>query len=66
MTCRICSSDNQAEFAAEMVIHFSGLKNLDNPASGIPEAFGLLGLRIFSVYRPGNQIAASRKRPSGT
>jgi len=31
MTCLVCSSDNQAEVAAEMVIHFSGLKNLDNP-----------------------------------
>jgi len=30
--CRSCESDNQTEFGAEMLIHFSGLKNLDKPA----------------------------------
>jgi len=29
MSCRICGSGNQAKLTAEMVIHFSGLKNLD-------------------------------------
>ena len=44
MTCRICSSDNQAEFAAEMVIHFSGLKNLDNPGVSVfPKLLVCLG-----------------------
>ena len=31
MSCRLCASDNQAEFASEMIIHFPGLKNLDKP-----------------------------------
>ena len=31
MSCLICGSGNDAELAAEMTIHFSGLKNLDNP-----------------------------------
>ena len=31
MSCLLCGSDNQAERTAEMVIHLSGLKNLDNP-----------------------------------
>jgi len=31
MSCRLCGSGNEAEFAAEMIIHFSGLKNLDKP-----------------------------------
>jgi hypothetical protein len=31
MACPSCLSDNQAEFTAEMIIHYSGLKNLDNP-----------------------------------
>jgi len=30
-SCQFCGSDNLAEFAAEMIIHFSGLKNLDKP-----------------------------------
>ena len=31
MSCLSCGSDNQAELTAEMVIHFSGIKNLDKP-----------------------------------
>jgi hypothetical protein len=31
MSCPLCVSGNQAELTAEVVIHFSGLKNLDNP-----------------------------------
>jgi len=31
MSCRICSSTKEAEFTAEMMIHFSGWKHLENP-----------------------------------
>ncbi len=31
MSCLVCSSTNEAEFTAEMMIHFSGLKHLENP-----------------------------------
>jgi hypothetical protein len=31
MSCQLCKSSNEAELDAEMVVHFSGLKNLDNP-----------------------------------
>jgi hypothetical protein len=31
MSCLLCESDKQAERTAEMVIHLSGLKNLDSP-----------------------------------
>jgi hypothetical protein len=31
MSCPLCASDNQAEFQAEMMIHFTGLKHLDRP-----------------------------------
>lgn len=31
MTCLLCASANQAKFSAEMIIHISGLKNLDKP-----------------------------------
>jgi hypothetical protein len=34
MHCASCKSENQAEFTAEMMIHFSGLSNIDNP--GVP------------------------------
>src|ERR1700758_5796742 len=31
MSCQLCRSSNEAELTAEMVIHFSGLNNLDKP-----------------------------------
>ena len=31
MICALCQSSNRAEFPAEMVLHFSGLVNIDNP-----------------------------------
>jgi hypothetical protein len=32
MYCVLCHSNNQAEFSAEVMIHFSGLKHVDKPA----------------------------------
>jgi hypothetical protein len=29
--CSSCGSNNQAEFASEMIVHFSGRENLDKP-----------------------------------
>jgi hypothetical protein len=31
MHCVLCESGNQAEFNTEMIIHFSGLRNIDKP-----------------------------------
>jgi hypothetical protein len=31
MSCLSCASNYRAEFAAELIIHFSGLENLDKP-----------------------------------
>ena len=31
MSCAVCTSVNEAEFTAEMMIHFSGRRNIDNP-----------------------------------
>jgi hypothetical protein len=31
VSCLLCGSDSQAELTAEMLIHFSGLKNLNKP-----------------------------------
>lgn len=31
MSCMLCTSDNQAEFTAEIMIHLSGRRNIDDP-----------------------------------
>jgi hypothetical protein len=31
MSCPLCTSGNQTEFFAEMILHSRGLKNLDKP-----------------------------------
>jgi hypothetical protein len=55
MSCLLCASDNQEEFTAEMIIHFSGLKNLDEP--GIWASSKLLicldcGFSHFTIQEP--------------
>jgi hypothetical protein len=32
MPCMLCASNHQADFVAEINIHFPGLKNLDKPS----------------------------------
>ena len=34
MYCLLCASANQGEFGTEILVHFRGLKNLNNPSSG--------------------------------
>jgi hypothetical protein len=31
MACKLCSSENQSKLSSEMILHFSGMKNLDQP-----------------------------------
>jgi hypothetical protein len=31
MACKSCGSENQTEFASEISVHISGLKNVDKP-----------------------------------
>ena len=31
MSCDLCGAENQAEFNAEIMIHFSGRRHLENP-----------------------------------
>jgi len=35
MSCLLCGSGNEAEFQAEMLIHFCGLENIDKPCVGL-------------------------------
>jgi hypothetical protein len=67
MYCELCQSGNQSEFTAEMMIHFSGLPNIDNP--GIP-AFPKIavcldcGFSRFSITEPELSLLAEGTRTS--
>jgi hypothetical protein len=64
MSCRLCSSTNEAEFTAELMIHFRGRKHLENPGVlTFPRMVvclhcGLTGFRIaeteLNLLREGN------------
>jgi hypothetical protein len=52
--CRACASDNQSEFPSEVILHFSGLKNVDNPGVWVfPKLLVCLdcGFGCFTVQR---------------
>jgi hypothetical protein len=54
MMCPLCASANQAEFTAEINIHFQGRENIDNPGVLVfPKLFVCLdcGASLFSVSR---------------
>jgi hypothetical protein len=56
MSCPSCASSDQEELSAEMIIHFSGLKNLSDP--GVWESSKLTvcmncGFSHFKIQEPG-------------
>jgi hypothetical protein len=58
MSCLLCLSDNQAEFAAEMIIHFSGRKNIDNPGVRVfPKLLACLDCGFSRVIVPETELA---------
>jgi hypothetical protein len=55
MSCPSCASSDQEELSAEMIIHFSGLKNLSDP--GVWESSKLTvcmncGFSHFKIQEP--------------
>jgi hypothetical protein len=68
MPCMVCLSANEAEFASEIVIHFSGPKNLDK--SGVfvfPRLLVCLdcGFSQFTVPKSDLAALAGRTRTNG-
>ena len=58
MPCSSCSSRNQAEFLAEMNIHLSGLKNVDNPGVlAFPKLLVCLDCGFTQFTAPEAQLA---------
>lgn len=55
MPCPSCGSKKQAEFSAEMLIHFAGLKNLDKPGVWVFPSLSVCldcGCSDFAVPKP--------------
>jgi len=59
MSCLLCGSGNRAELTAEMVIHFSGLKNLDKPGVWVfPELLVCLDCGCAHFTVPKTELAS--------
>ena len=59
MTCYSCRSVNQAEFPAELLIHFGGLKNLDKPGVWVfPKLLVCLDCGFLQSTVPASELAS--------
>jgi len=67
--CRFCSSVNEAEYNAEIMVHFSGRKYLDNPGVlTFPSMLVCLDCGSTQLTIPETELAllrAGRARSSG-
>jgi hypothetical protein len=64
MHCELCRSSNQVEFTAEMLIHFSGLKNIDHPGvPGFPKILVCLDCGSSRFVITQAELGRLRKRP---
>lgn len=66
MSCLLCRSGHEAEFAAEMVIHFafSSLKNLDNPGVRVsPKILVCLDCGFLQFILPAAELALIARGP---
>ena len=65
MTCAFCASVNQAEFTAEINVHFRGLENIDYPGVLVfPKLLVCFncGSTLFSI--PETELSQLRRRPA--
>ncbi len=58
MSCLLCGSAHQAEFGSEILIHFRGLENLDNPPIWVfPKLLVCLDCGFSQFAVPRNELA---------
>jgi len=65
MSCPSCRSEKQTEFTAEMIVHFSGLYNLDEPGVWVfPKLVVCLdcGLSQFTIPQAKRRLLTSGTR----
>jgi hypothetical protein len=61
MSCLLCASVNQAEFPAEMNVHFPETrKSGEAECLALPENFGLSRLRLFGFCHPESGTVATK------
>jgi hypothetical protein len=64
MTCPLCASANQAEFTAEVNIHFRGLENIDDPGVLMfPMILVCLDCGLARFSTPAAELSQLAKRP---
>ncbi len=62
MSCQLCGSGNEVELDAEMIIHFSGPKNLDKPGVWVfPNVLVCLDCGCSRFTVPARQLASIAK-----
>ena len=67
MYCASCQSSNQAEFTTEMMIHFSGVKNIDKPGVLVfPKVLVCLDCASSRFTIPGTDLALLAERNAKT
>ena len=65
MSCLSCASENQAKFTAEMIIHFSGLRFIDNPGVwAFPKISACLDCGVAQFTLPETELRLLRE-PNG-
>jgi hypothetical protein len=59
MACLSCGSKKRAEFPAEMIIHFGGIKNIDKPGVWVfPKLLVCLDCGFFQSTIPAPELAS--------
>jgi len=62
MTCRSCDSEEQTQFDAEIMIHFSGLRNLDKPGVLVfPKLVICLNCGVSQFILPEGELSLLRR-----
>jgi hypothetical protein len=67
MSCRACTSNSQTQFGSEIIIHFSGLKNLDEPTVMVfPKIAVCLDCGVTEFTIPAAELRQLRERAAAS
>ena len=64
MSCPLCASGSQSEFPVEMMIHLTGLKNVNNPGVLLfPKILVCMDCGFFQYKVPASHLASLNGEP---